>query len=135
MKQQWKQMKMKKKINPRAQPTTAKAKGKINLTWELLRNIFFVTYLNIFKHFLNMMIPGFWTSSNFEILTHIWNSELNISLMTLQWYHISSNKCLWHLLNFETVKYGAYLRAALISKLRKGTISSVKTLSLFLNET
>ena len=42
MKQQteWKQN----RINPRAEPATAKAIGKINLTWQLLNNISFVTY-------------------------------------------------------------------------------------------
>ena len=43
-------------------------------------------------------------------------------------YCISSNKCL---LNFETVRCGAYQREALISKLRKWTILNIKTLLFF----
>ena len=43
-------------------------------------------------------------------------------------YCISSNKCL---LNFETVRCGAYQREALISKLGKWTILNIKTLSFF----
>ena len=56
------------KINPSAEPSTAIAKGKINLTWQLLSNISFEhIFHNIFNHFLNMTIPGFWTSSNFLV--------------------------------------------------------------------
>ena len=43
-------------------------------------------------------------------------------------YCISSNKCL---LNFETVRCGAYQREALISKLGKWTILNIKTLLFF----
>ena len=42
-------------------------------------------FLNMFNHFLNMTIPSFWTSSSFQILIHIWNSQLNILLLPLQW--------------------------------------------------
>ena len=46
-------------------------------------------------------------------------------------YCISSNKHLRRLLNFETVRCGAYQREALISKLGKWTILNIKTLLFF----
>ena len=49
-------------------------------------------------------------------------------------YRISSNKRPWRLLNFETVKCGAYQREVLISKLGKWAILNVKTLSFFLSK-
>ena len=81
-----KNIEKRKNINPRTEPSTSKAKGKISLTWQLLSNIFFVKYFpQYFQPLFEYEDTRLLDSSNFQFLTHIWNSEPNISLMPLNW--------------------------------------------------
>ena len=73
-----------KKSNTRAEPSTTKAKGKINWMLQLLSNIFFVRYFPQYFQALfeydNTQLLDF---IKFSDLTHISNSEFKISLMPL----------------------------------------------------